>query len=338
MPTTQYRDVYYPMFGIDKYHSQGTYGAGVSIYVIDTGMSNAEDTLANVKVRQNGKSVRPIKESKRHGSFVSTILARPQDPMRPESIPGIAPEAEIFLSDVTGPDGLIYTSYLTKAIQDATALGADIISVSLGTTVYDKGLNEAVESAVKRGSLVLAASGNCSCRAYEYPAACESAISVASMDQEGWPSPFNTRNDLVTIFAPGQSIAVPGSSIKLSGTSFATPFASGLLALEWSKRRLSNPDFTFTRDSAIEFLRQKFQLECNRHSYLTGPCCGMTGTVLTRPNESNGLLGFMALFFGGAALGLLGAYAMDKRMPKQPKGLSGGFTFTPGPLSWFGLH
>ena len=334
MPTEQYRDVYYPMFGIDAYHAQGIYGAGVSVYVIDTGLASAEDQLSNVKVREASKSTKNLK----HGSFVSTILGRPKDPLRSTSIPGIAPESELFLSDVTGPDGLIYTAYLTKAILDAVSLGVDIISVSLGTTVYDKGLNEAVESAVKRGSLVLASSGNCSCRAYEYPAACESAISVASMDQKGWPSSFNTRNDLVTIFAPGQSIAVPGSSTKLSGTSFATPFASGLLALEWSKRRLSNPGFKFTRESAIDFLRSKLELECNRHTYLTGPCCGLTGGPLTRPNESNGLLGFLALFFGGAPLGLLVAYVFEKRVPRTSStSLSGGQIWTPGPLSWFNL-
>jgi len=243
---------------------------------------------------------------------------------------------------VTGTDGLIYTSYLVKAIQDAIALDVDIISISLGTSVYNEKLETVVREAHKKGILVLAASGNCSCRQYEFPSACDAAISIGSVDEKGLPSPFNTRNDAVAVFAPGQSITVPGAKTKLSGTSFAVPFATGLLALELSKKKLHDSHATMSREDSIRFLRKALYNHCDVHTYANDVCSGLHIQDSFKPKESDGLFWFLVLFICGAILGLSFAYLFDRRL--RPRGvqesLRGGSVGTlyeqsVGPLSWF---
>ena len=266
MPTLEYAQKYYSKFGIKNYHDHNFYGSGVSIYVIDMGLTNTEQGLRNVKTRT---ITNPMGRKNTHGSFVASIIGQSSK----DGPTGIAPDAQIYLADVSDANGAIYTSSLVKAIQDAVDLRVDIISISLGTNVYDPKLEKVVDDAQKLGILVFAASGNCSCRTYEFPAACASAISVASIDVNRNLSSFNTRNDAVAVFAPGQNIKVPGSS-RLSGTSFAVPFASALAALELGRMRTLDPTAKLSRAEAITFLRETLGLSCETHTYTTDVCSG----------------------------------------------------------------
>jgi subtilisin family serine protease len=306
MPTLEYKTLWYKDFGVEAYHSKQIYGAGVKVYVVDTGLlghtADARDTNGSdgplvrslvlpkavspdasraqtdiglgvgPGLQKHPKSpVQPAKAT--HGSFVTSILAKRAE--GPNDVPGVAPDATVYLSDVTGPDGNIYTAYLVKALEDAISLDVDIVSMSLGTDHYDAELDRVMQRAHDKGLLVLAASGNCGCRAYEYPAALETAISVASMDRYRGPSSFNTRNDAVTVFAPGHGITVPGATTKISGSSFAVPFAAGLVALELSKRRRAGQaKARMTRLEAIQFLRSTLGLTCDMHNYAANACLG----------------------------------------------------------------
>jgi subtilisin family serine protease len=296
MPTTEYTSLY-PKFGVQTLHSNGFYGSGISIYIIDTGLSNTENKVLNVKNRTISKKSHATKQ---HGSFVASIIA--------DKHLGIAPNAQIYISDVSDASGKIYTSALTAAIKDAIDLRVDIISISLGTDTYNQQLEDTVKKAHGLGILVFAASGNCSCRAYEFPSACDAAISVASIDANRVPSRFNTRNDSVAVFAPGESLQVPGSKTRLSGTSFSVPFASGLAALELQRRRSVDPKASFTRTEAIAFLRETMGLDCETHTYANGPCtdsfCG--GSFQETSEIFSGFIGLAIA--SGFFLGLLSAH------------------------------
>lgn len=287
MPTTEYANILYPKFGVTEFHNNNVYGKNVSVYIIDTGLSNTSDMLLNVKTRSEAN---PMGPKKTHGSFVASIIAaRPKN-----GLSGIAPEAQVYLADVNGPDGVIYTSALVKAIRDAIELKVDIISISLGTNTFDQSLEDSVTEASKRGILVFAAAGNCSCRAYEFPSSCEAAISVGSVDNNRHLSPFNTRNDTISIFAPGQNIRVPGSPTRLSGTSFAVPFASGLAALELSRRRQTDLKATLSRPDAIGTLRSILGLDCSEHTYSNSNCFRPT-VMAFRPKAHDSLLWLVML-------------------------------------------
>lgn len=277
MPTSEYTVELYPKFGVSAYHEEGIFGKGVSLYVIDTGLSNTSGLPDTVKLRTLPNA---MESKKTHGSFVSSIVG---------SKKGICPEAQIYLADV-GKQGKIYTSYLVTSILDAVSLHVDIISISMGTNTYSEDLEKAVKKANDEGILVFAATGNCACRTYEFPAACEQSISVASVDKNKNISAFNTRNDAVTLFAPGENIRVPGSGV-LSGSSFAVPFASGLATLVLSKKRKDVPGFRYDRQSMIDVLRDEnhLGLTCDKHNFSRSTCqvAGTHPGSFQEPPESN---------------------------------------------------
>ena len=85
-------------------------------------------------------------------------------------------------------------------------------------------------------------------------------------------STFNTRNDNVSVFAPGENIVVKSAlgTSKLSGTSFACPFAAGLAALVLSKARSHDQDSSarMKKSTMIQILRNAdhLGLSCSHHN------------------------------------------------------------------------
>ena len=127
--------------------------------MIDTG-------LAQVKLKNTIQ--RPVGQgsaSEGHGGFVTNIIAKQK--VNEDDIPGICPESTIYLGDVDDSKGVIYTSYLVSAINDAIALEVDIISISLGTNEFDVTLEDSIARAAMKNILVFASTGNCNCRMYE---------------------------------------------------------------------------------------------------------------------------------------------------------------------------
>ena len=144
-----------------------------------------------------------------------------------------------------------------EAVRLATAEGVDIINLSQ-TVVEDPALKEyeaAIADAIEQGIVVVAAAGNAGAvRDRAYPAAFPGVISVGSSTQgdAGAQSSALVGNN-VTIGAPGENVVGLRSSqaidaaavsnqafeLKGTGTSFATPIVSGVVALllEYERRR-----------------------------------------------------------------------------------------------------
>lgn len=271
---------YFIRYGVRDFHERNVKGQGVNIHIIDCGLAISLNDLINVNVvslfgQHNAGS------KSYHGIAVSSLVAATDSG---DGYVGIAPASNVTLIDVDDASGEIKLSSVMKALEYAQKNGADIVNISLGTTESDDDLQVKVKEMVDSGIHVFAAAGNSGTRTYEFPAACPGVISVGSLqdmptDGVYLPSTFNSRNDAVTVFAPGQRVGVALSDTfdltAVDGTSFASPFAAAMLALHLSELRSGtstastlNAKRTLSRTAAITYLRTQFQNDCANHLYV----------------------------------------------------------------------
>ncbi len=173
-----------------------------------------------------------------HGTHVaSVIFGQPGSP-----VPGIAPLCRGLIVPVFADERLKLSQLdLSRAIEQAINAGAHIINIS-GGQLTDEGeaegwLEKAVQLCNEHNVLIVAAAGNDGCECLHVPAAMPTVLAVGAMDERGKPINFSNWGETYQnqgILAPGENIlgAKPGGgTIKLSGTSFATPIVSGVVAL-----------------------------------------------------------------------------------------------------------
>jgi len=173
-----------------------------------------------------------------HGTHVASIIfGQPESP-----VTGIAPHCRGLIIPVFADESLKLSQLdLSRAIEQAVNNGAHIINVSAGQ-LTDEGeaetwLEKAIQLCQENNVLLIAATGNDGCECLHVPASLPTVLAVGAMDDQGKPVDFSNWGEAYQkqgILAPGKDIlgAKPGGgTIKLSGTSFATPIVSGVAAL-----------------------------------------------------------------------------------------------------------
>jgi subtilisin family serine protease len=223
-------------------------GAGIKVAVLDTGFDSAHQDFRGRKiVRKVFASQNTEDDMIGHGTH---CIGTACGPLRPANGPryGIAYEAEIYAGKVLGDDGAGTDRSVIAGMDWALDQGCQIISMSLGaaTQVGDQpnaDYEQIGQACLDGGLVVIAAAGNESRRPgyiapVGSPANATTIMAVAALDRTLAVAPFscggiNPGQD-VDIAAPGVDVlsSLPGSRYgRLSGTSMATPHASGVAAL-----------------------------------------------------------------------------------------------------------
>lgn len=213
----------------------GFTGRGVKISVVDTGISPHPDlTIAGGASFSN--VTRSYADDNGHGTHVAGIIAARNNSI---GTVGIAHEASIYAVKALEANGNGSLSSIIAGIDWSISNRMDIINLSLGTTSHSSTLQQVVDRANNSGILVVAAAGN-NGRAdgsgdlVNYPARYNSAIAVAATDINNNRASFSATGNTVEVAAPGVNInsTIVGNSYgRMSGTSMATPYVAGNLAL-----------------------------------------------------------------------------------------------------------
>jgi subtilisin family serine protease len=120
-----------------------------------------------------------------------------------------------------------------------------VINLSLGSRWNDATVAGLAREAVRRGIVVVAAAGNGGATGPPiYPAALEEVIAVTAVDARDELFDGATRGVYVDLAAPGVEVLTtrPGNDYRAAtGTSFASPYVAGTLALLCARRPGSTP-------------------------------------------------------------------------------------------------
>lgn len=246
-----YPDNQYP-WGITKVNG-GSGGAEVTVAVLDTGVDQDHpDLIANIvtcitKVTHFVPDAKNCEDGHGHGTHVSgTILANAGSDSL--GIYGVAPEANLIAVKVCDRRGYCYGDDMAAGIYYAADSGANIISMSIGGNTPDLQVSNAIDYAVGKDVLVVAAAGNDGPEdgSIDYPGVYIEVIAVGAIDLTeavpDWSSRGINDGDYIVeereieFGAPGVSVESTykdGCYASGSGTSMATPHISGLAAKLW---------------------------------------------------------------------------------------------------------
>ncbi len=235
-------------------------GAGALIYVADTGLlagaADACSWLTGVQAADIDPlppklpgGVQPIPPYTGHGTFVAGVLR------------AVAPAADVVVSNAFSIAGSQLESDLVMRLEDELRRGADIFHLSIAARSRHDLPLIAFEQWLKRlnqykGSICIAPAGNDSSRRPNWPGAFPGVIAVGALGSDwhgrasftnfgGWVDVYAPGRDLVNAFATGTytcHVAPYSGQVrefygmaKWSGTSFATPIVTGLIAARMSR-------------------------------------------------------------------------------------------------------
>jgi len=176
-------------------------------------------------------------DSDGHGTNIAGAIAAERNNF---GITGVAPNAKIMPVRVLPAFGSGSVNNIAAGIRYAADNGANVINLSLGNEfVPSDVVNNAIQYANNKGSVVVIAAGNLGDIQPAYPArnADSLGIAVGSIDVRGRMADSSNRSGstpLDYLVAPGLEIVstTPDKDYELrSGTSFATPHVAGVAAL-----------------------------------------------------------------------------------------------------------
>lgn len=216
-------------------------GQGVSIAVIDSGVDAAHPDLKGQVLQGAGFIGDPQDKGQTdvsgdsHGTAIAGIIAGTGKANHGNGMIGLAPKSKVLPVRVTA-DGNAEPTVIAEGIKYATDHHVQVINISIGTTTPDPLLREAVNYALDKDVVVVAAAGNEGQNGNPamYPAAFSGVIDVTGMDSDGRFWPASESGPQSTLAAPATDIYSAndhGQYVRADGTSYAAGYVSAAAAL-----------------------------------------------------------------------------------------------------------
>lgn len=221
-----------------------TQGEGIKVLILDTGFPthpDLDEALVRVQCR-NFTDDKSMKDASSHSTMCAGIIgARNND----FGVVGVAPMCQIITGKVLDDSGTGSYQNIIDGLKYALEIKPDIVSMSLGGSQDDQELHDLIKKLTDIGIPVIVAAGNDGGlkeqdNRVNYPGKYDEVITVGSFNSSYDISYFSSWGDDVDILAPGENIystTLDNKYAKGSGTSFATPFVAGVVALLLAKHR-----------------------------------------------------------------------------------------------------
>ena len=217
---------------LDATYSYGGTGAGVNVYIIDTGIrtSHVEFGGRAVGAFTSVKGPKTTDDCFGHGTHVAGTVGG--------GTYGVAKGVTLYAVRVLDCNGNGTTSGVIAGIDWVTrnrVLPA-VANMSLGGW-YSQATNDAVEASVAAGVVYAVAAGNYGMDACQFsPASAAGAVTVAATTRQDARAYYSNIGSCIDLFAPGDSIVSAWNTSDtatniLRGTSMATPHVAGAAAL-----------------------------------------------------------------------------------------------------------
>lgn len=253
-----------------------------------------------------------------HGTHVAGTIA--QSTNNGIGAAGIAFQSTIMPIKVIARDGLGTTSMIAQGIDYATAQGADVINMSLGSSSDSQVMADAVADAQAAGIVVVAATGNSGLDSIFYPARCDGVIGVGATTntEENSITPYSNYGTGIDIVAPGgygSSLIIQQSFSNLDdddlpadfttfgfvgyqGTSMASPHVAAAMGLLLAAGLTGDEAIDTIHDSATDLGDSGYDLSTGYGLLNVGEALDRVDksapeTKLTKsPKSPNGLNGY----------------------------------------------
>ncbi|MCX4765071.1 S8 family peptidase [Streptomyces sp. NBC_01275] len=226
----------------DRYTSPASAGAGVTVYVIDTGVRVTHQEFGG-RASYGWDFVggdRTAADGNGHGTHVAGTVAGAHV--------GVAKKARVVAVRVLDDTGAGTTAQAIAGIDWVTrhAHRPAVANLSLGGS-YNVQLDAAVRASIRSGVTYTVAAGNEGRAAALYsPADVREAVTVGATDRQDARVGYSNHGSALDLFAPGVSItsaSYPSDTGRAtySGTSTAAPHAAGAAALYLADHPTATP-------------------------------------------------------------------------------------------------
>jgi subtilisin family serine protease len=182
-----------------------------------------------------------------HGTFIAGILVARRMSVAPAICPGCTLLVRPIFSEASASDEQMPSASageLADGIVDVIDAGARVINLSAAlegpSPQGGRSLQEALDFALRRGVIVVAAAGNQGAIGGSVITSHPWVIPVIAYDLRGRPMGISNLGASIGrcgLGAPGEAVTSLGVTdpLTIGGTSAATPFVTGAVALIWSE-------------------------------------------------------------------------------------------------------
>ena len=240
---------YVDYYHLDSARAKGITGKGVIIALIDGPVELSDPELAGATIIDKSRcTIEAPMASRYHASGLAALLVSQNY--------GVAPDATLYTYQVTNKDtvstgtcgtGASRLNSFDKLINQAIDDGAQIISISQGSSSHDENLKWAIARAMSQGVIIVNSAGNNARDDNNSQMGWWSGVvGVSAIGTDGKFTSYSSWGNGVTTTAVGGPINVrkfdTGNTTTTIGTSNSAALVSGFLALARAKWPNATPN------------------------------------------------------------------------------------------------